>query len=67
MSVTIEIVDDQMADVLRGKTEAERLAIAWDMWRSARDMIRRLLRDQHPDWTEEEVQAETARRLASAN
>jgi hypothetical protein len=45
----LEIVDQDMADVLRQKTEAERLRIAWGMWRSARNMIRNLLRAEHPE------------------
>src|SRR5438309_1245611 len=47
---TVEVVDAEMARILRGKTEAERLAIGWAMWRSARDMFRNLLRAEHPDW-----------------
>lgn len=60
----IEAVDPIMADVLRKKTEAERLQIAWGMWRSARDMLRTLLRAQHPEWSQVEVERETARRLS---
>jgi Rv0078B-related antitoxin len=64
---TVEVVDLEMVRILRTKTEAERLAIAWGMWRSARDMIRNLLRAEHPNWSETEVQREAARRLASGN
>ena len=59
----IEVVDDRMADVLRAKSPAERLAISWGMWRFARDTIRRVVADQHPDWSEDEVKREAARRL----
>ncbi len=58
-----EVVDNAMAEVLRGMTERQRLEIGFGMWRSARDMIRRVLRHEHPDWTEEEIARETARRL----
>jgi len=61
---TIEVVDPDVAAVLRTKTEAERLRIAWGMWRSARDMLRNLLRSEHPDWSEDAIQQEAARRLA---
>jgi hypothetical protein len=61
---TIEIVDLEMAAILRAKTEAERLQIAWGMWRSARDMLRNLLRAEHPGWSQEHVNREAARRLA---
>lgn len=60
----IEIIEPEMAAILRRKTEAERLHIAWGMWRSARDMIQNLLRADHPDWPEQTVQKEVARRLA---
>jgi Rv0078B-related antitoxin len=60
----IEVVDRAMAAILRGKTEAERLAIGWGMWRSARDMLRNLVRSDHPDWTDAAVHREAARRLA---
>ena len=60
----IEIVDRQMAEVLAAKTEAERLAISWGMWRSARRVLTQLLTSEHPDWSNEEVQREVSRRLA---
>jgi hypothetical protein len=49
---------------LRSKTPAERLAIAWGMWTFARDTLRRSVAAQHPDWSEDEVNREAARRLA---
>jgi hypothetical protein len=61
---TIEVVDLEMADVLREKTEAERLRIAWGMWCSARDMLRNPLRAEHCDWSAQDVDREVARRLA---
>jgi len=47
----IEAPDDAMCEILRGKTEAQRLAIAFGMWTFAREMIRANLRQEHPDWT----------------
>jgi hypothetical protein len=46
----IGIVEPDMAEILRGKTETERLAIAWGMWRSARAMLANLQRTEHQDW-----------------
>ena len=60
----IEVVDDAMADVLRKKTGAERLAIAFDLFSSARRTLINVLTDQHPDWTPDQVVAEAARRLS---
>ena len=33
----IEVIDDAMAEVLRRKTPQERLAIAFNMWTSAKN------------------------------
>ena len=61
----IEVVDADMAEVLADKSEVERLRIGWGMWRSARSMISRLLRSEHPDWSTGQIETEVARRLAS--
>ncbi len=36
----IEVIDDAMAEVLRRKTPAERLAIGFGLWRSAQKLLR---------------------------
>jgi hypothetical protein len=59
----METVDPIMVEILREKTEGERLCVAWGMWKSARDMLRTLLRAEHPDWGQAQVERETARRL----
>ena len=59
-----EIVDDAMAEILRRKTEAERLAIAFGMWDFAQQMIGANLRREHPDWSDEEIRRATARRMS---
>ncbi len=53
-----------MVEILRAKSEAQRLAIANGMWRSARQMLIHRLKQEHPDWTEEDLQRETARRMS---
>ena len=60
----IEVVDDEMAQVLRLKSGAERLRIASGMFSSARQMIISQLGKEHPDWDEQEINAEAARRLS---
>ena len=59
----IEFVDPEMVKVLRAKTPAERLAIAWGLWQFARDTHRRSVAAQHPNWSEYEVHCEATRRL----
>ena len=60
----IEVIDDLMAEVLRAKTPTERLAIAHGMWSHARAMIHRIVKVDHPEWSEEQVKFQVARRLS---
>jgi hypothetical protein len=60
----IEVVDDATAAILRGKTGAERLAMAHAMYESARSMFLSHLAAEHPDWSAEQVTREAARRLS---
>ena len=59
----IEIMDNQMVEILRRKTPAERLAIAFGLWRSARLILTGCLKSLHPEWDEAKVQQEVARRF----
>lgn len=60
----IEVVDDGMAEVLRHKTGAERLAIASGLYASARRMLISHLGATHPEWPPEQILREAARRLS---
>jgi len=59
----IEVVDDAVADVLRRKTPAERIAMIFDANDTMRLIIEGGLRTQHGEWSDEEVAAEVARRM----
>lgn len=59
-----EIIDDQMADIMRQKTEIERLDIAARLWQSAREIVQGALKTDHPDWSEEQVDREIAHRMS---
>jgi hypothetical protein len=61
---TDEVLDDRMAEILRSKTPAERLAIAFGMWSFARQTICRVVAHQHPEWSEANVNREVARRMS---
>ena len=61
---SIEVVDSAMAIILRKKTEAERLQIAWGMWRSARLMLVNFMTAEHPDWDDAAVKRAVARRMS---
>jgi len=60
----IEVLDDRMVDVLKRKNPIERLAIAFGLWRSARKQLMHYLHTIHPDWSDEKIQREVAKRLS---
>ncbi len=59
-----ESVSEDMAEVLRQKTGAERLAVTFKMWQSARMLVASAVRQQYPDWPDHQRQAEIARRMS---
>lgn len=59
-----ESVASEMAAVLRQKTGAERLAITFGMWRFAFRLVGQSVRNQYPDWTEEQIEREVAKRMS---
>ncbi len=59
----VETMDTMMVEVMRNKTPAERLAIAFRMWENARTMITESVRKMHPDWSDDEVEQEIAARM----
>jgi hypothetical protein len=62
--VNFETMDEAMAEVLRQKSEVERLAIAGRMWESARVILRGAIETEHPDWDDDCVNREIARRIS---
>ncbi|MGD0766732.1 MAG: hypothetical protein ABSB42_00755 [Tepidisphaeraceae bacterium] len=62
--VGIEVIEDDMARVIRAKTGAERLRISSGMYASARKMLLSHLRAEHAEWDEPRIQQEAARRLS---
>jgi len=60
----IEVIDDHMARVIRAKTGAQRLQIASGMYASAKQMLLTHLHAEHPDWDQQRISHEAARRLS---
>ena len=60
----IEVIDDAMAHVLSRKTPAERISIGFSIWISAHNMLITHLRKSHPEWDENILNKEVARRLS---
>jgi hypothetical protein len=59
-----ESPDDAMAAVYRNKTPGERLRVAFGLWTSTRILLGGILRAQHPDWDDQNIRAEVARRMS---
>jgi RNA:NAD 2'-phosphotransferase (TPT1/KptA family) len=61
---TDEVLSDEMAEILRRKTPGERLQMALNSWTFIRDLIRSVAAQQHPEWTEEELNRHVAERMS---
>jgi hypothetical protein len=59
-----ECISDEMADLMRSMTPAERLGMMNSLWRSGWRMIENLTRAEHPDWSDDRVRQEVARRMS---
>lgn len=59
-----EAVSDQEAAILRSKTPAERLTMASQMVKFARQLIRTSIKRRHPDWYEDQINRAVALRFA---
>ena len=57
----IEVVDADMAAVLRAKTPAERTAIAADLWEYGRDVVLASVRRRNPGLDNEGIEREFLR------
>ena len=62
----IEVVDPRVADVLRAKTPAERIAMIGEARRTALLLATAGVRYQHPAWDDTQVEAEVLRRFRCA-
>jgi hypothetical protein len=62
----IEVVDHDVAAILRTKAPHERLAMAFEAWDTAWQMLQGSVMTAHPNWTASEVRREVARRLLNA-
>ena len=59
----VEVIDDATAAMYRAMTPAQRIAAACDAHDTAFAMTLARVRQLHPDWSEVQLQLETARRL----
>jgi len=59
----IEVVDEDVAAILRTKTPAEKIEMIAAAHRTARQLIAGGVRLRHPEWDDEQVHHEVIRRL----
>jgi len=60
----IEVIDDDVAEMLRRMSGFDRWAAADAMCKAARELIEWSVRMNHPDWETGQVDREVARRIA---
>jgi hypothetical protein len=63
LPTNIESIDDSLAEVLRTKSPAEKVAMINAANRTARILAESGVRFMHPDWDEAQIQAEVIRRV----
>jgi hypothetical protein len=59
----VEQLDPIVVESLRRMTPAERLARAFEMWDFATEMMTSVIRQEHPQWSTEQIQREIFRRV----
>jgi hypothetical protein len=55
-----DMIDAQVAAILRAKSGMERLRLAHEMWELTRDRLTAFLRSYHPEWDKAELQRRVA-------
>lgn len=60
----IELPDERVIAILRRKSVAERIELAFDCNRTYRLRLEGHLRTRHPRWTDAEIAREIARRMS---
>lgn len=59
-----DVIQPELVRVLAAKSEAERLQIAWGMWRSAFRIVQRIVAMELPNLSAEEQQQVVTRRMS---
>ena len=59
----IEGIDEATAAMFRAMTPAERVALTGSAYRTAKRLVTAGVRNNHPEWAEEQVNREVSRRM----
>ena len=60
----VEILDPIVVECLKRMTPQERLLQAFRFWETGRAMVWGSVRQQYPEWSDDQVEREAARRLS---
>jgi len=61
-----DLPDETMISIYKGKAPHERLEISFGLWSFARSLVKAGLKTFHPDWSEQAIEEETAKRMLNA-
>jgi len=60
----IELLDPEVVAMLKAKSPAEKLEMAFKIQKFTRGVLFSRIRSQHPDWTETEIGKAVAQRMS---
>ncbi len=61
-----DLPDDAMISLYKEKTPQQRLEISFGLWAFARSIVKTGLKTRYPDWPEQALEEETAKRMLNA-
>ncbi|MDP2915587.1 MAG: hypothetical protein Q8O91_09070 [Candidatus Aminicenantes bacterium] len=61
-----DLPDETMISIYKEKTPQQRLEISFGLWSFARSLVKAGLETLHPDWPEQAIEEETAKRMLNA-
>ncbi|HEY4259661.1 MAG TPA: hypothetical protein VGM98_05870 [Schlesneria sp.] len=59
----IELLDPEVVAMLKAKSPAEKLGMAFQIQKLARGVLFSRIRSQHPEWTPQEIDKAVAQRM----
>ncbi len=63
----IEVIDPEIAKIMRGKTVAQKISLVIEANRTMRALIAGRIRSDNPAWNQVQIDQEVARRMLNAN
>lgn len=63
----IELLDPEVVQIMKSKSPAEKLAMAFESNRLVRLRLAGHFRTEHPDWTDDQINAAVAQRVLNGS